>query len=134
MTEFYTHCGTERYFDFDDKVCDEETGKALTVKEIITVLNELNNENQVLKVTNDEMEDYFARMEEKAQQLKKDNEQLKKDNNNLIHILKNQTTIINELHSKLMHYELKEPIVLTKEDLELMGKAISYYSHGRCVE
>jgi hypothetical protein len=28
-----------------------------------------------------------------------------------------------------MYYQLKDPIVLTKEDLEIMGKAISYYSH-----
>ena len=66
--------------------------------------------------------------------LSRENEQLKQDNDNLIHLLENQSMIIQELHSKLMHYQLKEPIVLTKEDLEVMGKAISYYSHGRCVE
>ena len=70
----------------------------------------------------------------KISKLEKVNEQLKQDNDNLIHLLENQSMIIQELHSKLMHYELKEPIVLTKEDLELMGKAISYYSHGRYVE
>ena len=55
MTEFYTHCGIERYFDFDDKVCDEETGKALTVKEIVDVLNELNDENKELKKQNEQL-------------------------------------------------------------------------------
>jgi predicted DNA-binding ArsR family transcriptional regulator len=62
-------------------------------------------------------------------QLYDENEQIKQDNDNLIHLLENQSMIIQELHSKLMHYQLKEPIVLTKEDLEVMGKAISYYSH-----
>lgn len=61
--------------------------------------------------------------------LEEENEQLKQDNDNLIHLLENQSIIIQELHSKLMNYQLKEPIVLTKEDLEVMGKAISYYSH-----
>jgi len=70
----------------------------------------------------------------KMNELAEENEQLKQDNEHLIHLLENQSIIIQELHSKLMHYELKEPIVLTKEDLELMGKAISYYSHGRYVE
>ena len=52
-------------------------------------------------------------------------------------VLKNQSIIIQELYSKLLEYELKEPkesIILTKEDLEIMGKAISYYTHGRCGE
>ena len=60
-------------------------------------------------------------------QLNEENEQLKQDNNALIKMLENQSVIIQELHSKILEYELKEPIVLTKEDLEIMGKAISYY-------
>lgn len=63
-----------------------------------------------------------------------ESEQLKQDNDNLIHLLENQSIIIQELHLKLMHYQSKEPIALTKEDLEIMGKAISYYSHGGYVE
>lgn len=59
---------------------------------------------------------------------------LKKDVNSLMQLLENQSTIIHELYSELMKYQLEEPIVLTKEDLELMGKAVSYYTHGRCVE
>lgn len=59
------------------------------------------------------------------------NQLLKQDNNALIHLLENQSIIIQGLHSKLLEYQVKEPIVLTKEDLELMGKAISYYTHGR---
>ena len=56
-------------------------------------------------------------------------QQLQKNNNALIRFLENQSIIIQKLHSKLLEYQLKEPIVLTKEDLEIMGKAISYYSH-----
>ena len=63
--------------------------------------------------------------------LVEENEQFKKDNNALIHLLENQSIIIQELYSKLLEYQVKEPIALTKEDLELMGKAVSYYTHGR---
>lgn len=74
---------------------------------------------------------------EKLNELFDEVEQLKQDNTDLIMVLKNQSIIIQELYSKLLEYELKEPkesIVLTKEDLEIMGKAISYYTHGRCGE
>ena len=57
-------------------------------------------------------------------------QQVKQDNNALIRFLENQSIIIQKLHSKLLEYQLKEPIMLTKEDLEIMGKAISYYSRG----
>ena len=63
-----------------------------------------------------------------------ENEQLKQENVGLMRLLENQSIIIHELHSKLMSYQLKEPITLTKEDLELMDKAVSYYTHGRCGE
>lgn len=66
--------------------------------------------------------------------LAEENKQLKQDNTSLMHLLENQSIIIQELHSKLLEHQVKEPIILTKEDLELMGKAISYYTHGRCVE
>lgn len=66
--------------------------------------------------------------------LHEENEQLKQDRNALIHLLENQSMIIEELHSILLTYQLKEPIVLTKEDLNLMGKAIGYYTHGRYAE
>lgn len=69
-----------------------------------------------------------------VEKLEKENEQLKQDNNALIHLLENQSMIIEELHSKLLEYQVKEPIALTKKDLELMDKAISYYTHGRCGE
>lgn len=71
---------------------------------------------------------------QKYQELTEENEQLKQDNNALIHLLENQSMIIQELHSKLLEYQIQEPIVLTKEDLELMGKALSYYTHGKCGE
>ena len=60
--------------------------------------------------------------------------QLDEDNNALIKIIENQSYIIQQLHTKLIEYELKEPIKLTVEDIELMGKAISYYTHGRYAE
>ena len=66
--------------------------------------------------------------------LHEENMQLKQDNTVLIRILENQSIIIQKLHSKILEFRLKEPIVLTKEDLELMGKAISYYTHGRYAE
>lgn len=59
-----------------------------------------------------------------------ENEQLKQDNAGLMKLLENRSIIIQKLHSKLLEFELKEPIILTKEDLELMDKAISYYTHG----
>lgn len=73
----------------------------------------------------------FYELWEFLNKLNDENEQLKQDNNALIHLLENQSMIIQELHSKLLEYQVKEPIVLTKEDLELMGKAVSYYTHGR---
>ena len=78
--------------------------------------------------------DYVNEVCELLNSLSDENEQLKQDRNALIHLLENQSMIIEELHSILLTYQLKEPIVLTKEDLELMGKAISYYTHGRCPE
>ena len=59
---------------------------------------------------------------------------LHEENQQLIQLLKNQSVIIQELHSKLLEYQLKEPIILTREYLETMDGAISYYTHGRCGE
>lgn len=63
-------------------------------------------------------------------ELHEKNDRLKQDNTGLMKLLENQSIIIQELHSKILEFELKEPIVLTKEDLELMDKAVSYYTHG----
>ena len=76
----------------------------------------------------------FHTIIDKMNELHEKNEQLEQDNNALIHLLENQSTIIQELHLKLLEYQVKEPITLTKEDLELMDKAVSYYTHGRCGE
>ena len=89
-----------------------------------------------------EYEDYIAfedsmqgdEVVNRLNELHEENEQLKQDNNALIYLLENQSMIIQELHSKLLEYQIQEPIVLTKEDLELMSKAISYYTHGRYAE
>ena len=104
-------------------------------------LNELNEENEQLKFqlqnTSDQRDEFHRGARENANRvgkLEKENEQLKQDNNALIHLLENQSIIIQELHSKLLEYQVKEPIVLTKEDLELMGKALSYYTHRKCGE
>lgn len=105
---------TEKRFTFDGKDCFDNGEFWLdlglptysNIREICNMLNELTEEN----------------------------EQLKQDRNALIHLLENQSMIIEELHSKLLEYQLKEPIVLTKEDLNLMDKAISYYTHGRYLE
>ena len=99
-------------------------------KEICELLNKLHEENDVLKQEL-KTKAVVNRQYEELQTFKKENEQLKQDNNALIHLLENQSIIIQELHSKLLEYQVKEPIVLTEEDLELMGKAISYYTHRR---
>ena len=94
---------------------------------ICELLNELHEENEQLRHD-------ATILIQSNQDYRKENEQLKQDNNALIYLLENQSMIIQELHSKLLEYQIQEPIVLTKEDLELMGKAISYYTHGRYAE
>lgn len=111
---------------------------------IVDLLNDLVDENEQLKqdidfleIENEALEDGATKYAELSHKVLKENEQLKQDNTDLMMVLKNQSIIIQELYSKLLEYELKEPkesIVLTKEDLEIMGKAISYYTHGRCGE
>jgi len=89
-------------------------------------------EKNAICIYNDLGDYYFSSAKalcELLNELHNKNGELKQDNDNLIRLLENQSIIIQELHSKLMNYQLKEPIVLTKEDLEVMGKAISYYSH-----
>lgn len=95
--------------DGDDELCYDLCSPSMAKKNWNNVVNRLN-------------------------ELHEENEQLKQDRNALIHLLENQSMIIEELHSKLLEYQLKEPIVLTKEDLNLMVKAIYYYTHGRYLE
>lgn len=104
---------------------------------IVELLNQLNDECEFLEIENESLEDGATKYAELSHKVLKENEQLKQDNTDLMMVLKNQSIIIQELYSKLLEYELKEPkesIILTKEDLEIMGKAISYYTHGRCGE
>lgn len=110
-----------------------ENGEEITAWDCYDLLNELQKENDVLKQEL-KTKAVVNRQYEELQTLKKKNKQLKQDNNALIHLLENQSMIIEELHSKLLEYQVKEPIVLTKEDLNLMGKAIGYYTHGRYAE
>ena len=60
MTEFYTHCGDERYFEFDGKICDDETGMELDANSIVRLLNE----NEELKQSNKHMSDLLTAFEE----------------------------------------------------------------------
>ena len=113
----------KRFVGSSGGVYDQYKGDRFTWSEWEEILQLMNNLDEK------------ARERSKAlSKLQKKNEQLKEDNIGLIKILENQSIIIAELHSKILDFELKEPIVLTKEDLELMGKAISYYTHGRYVE
>lgn len=137
---------------------DTKENKILTYRECVNLLNEneqLKKENEVLKSTNMEYEDALGRLEEENELLKEENEdlneelmgndslvllykerrdKLKKGNNDLIHVLEKQSMVVRELMSRLVDYRLEEPIVLTKEDLEIMGKAISYYTHEELEE
>ena len=110
----------------------------LTGDECRDLLNKLLDENVMLKFqlqnTSAQRNEFHRGARENANRvgkLEKENEQLKQDNASLIKLLENQSIIIQKLHSKILEFELKEPIVSTKEDLELMDKAISYYTHGR---
>ena len=94
---------------------------------ICDLLNELHEEAK-------DNEHYHSEVFRLYKAVSKENEQLKQDKNALIHLLENQSMIIEELHSNLLKCQVKEPIVLTKEDLNLMGKAIGYYTHGRYAE
>lgn len=116
-------------FDYGIKVFNEimDKGVPLSQKQVCELLNGLHEEKEQLK-------DALNQRTDQCDEYYKENEQLKQDNNTLIHLLENQSIIIQELHLKLLEYQVKEPITLTKEDLELMGKAISYYTHRRCGE
>ena len=94
---------------------------------ICDLLNELYEEAK-------DNEHYHSEVLRLYKAVSKEHEQLKQDRNALIHLLENQSMIIEELHSKLLECQVKEPIVLTKEDLNLMGKAIGYYTHRRYAE
>lgn len=114
-----------------------DNGSPITYKDCVDLLNENEQLKTQLQNTSDQRNEFHRAARENANRagkLENENEWLKRDNNALIHLLENQAMIIEELHSKLLEYQIKEPIVLTKEDLNLMGKAISYYTHGRYAE
>ena len=114
-----------------------DNGSPITYKDCVDLLNENEQLKTQLQNTSDQRNEFHRAARENANRagrLENENEQLKQDRNYLIHLLENQSMIIEELHSILLTYQLKEPIVLTKEDLNLMGKAIGYYTHGRCPE
>ena len=64
---------TERFTleEFGLNFIVNDNGRNLTAKQTVDRLNELNDENEVLKSYTGEMEDYLARLEEKNGQLKK---------------------------------------------------------------
>ena len=98
---------------------------------IVGLLNELYEENQALKKDIGDLGKAHAKEITKIEDtFDEEILHLEKDNNALIKMIENQSYIIEQLHTKLIEYELKEPIKLTVEDIELMGKAISYYTHG----
>ena len=137
--EYYEHKGADYILDTPNKSLDfiEMLGDCLEPEEIVDLLNELSDECDFLKIENEALEDGATKYAKLYHKSLKENKQLKKDTTDLMMVLKNQSIIIQELYSKLLEYELKEPkesIVLTKEGLEIMGKAISYYTHGRCGE
>lgn len=49
MSNYYISSGNERFFSFDDKICDGETGKELSQDEIILLLNEGEESKQKVK-------------------------------------------------------------------------------------
>ena len=49
----------------------ESKQKVLNLYDVVDVLNELNDENQILKATNEEYEDALGRLEEENRHLKK---------------------------------------------------------------
>ena len=87
MTEFYTHCGDERYFEFDGKICDDETGMELDANSIVRLLNEneqlkLQNKQYSMMVNvnsdlNDEIYMQLKKTEKNYKSLLEENEQLK---------------------------------------------------------
>ena len=91
--------------------------------------NRMNRVDEQLKEENEDLNEELMECDSLVLLYKERRDKLKKANNDLIHLLENQSIIIQELHSKILEFELQEPIVLTKEDLEIMGKAISYYTH-----
>lgn len=111
--------------------CENNTEKPLLsfdiarirgIDECCDLLNELNDENEELKETRNYYHENYLTMKTERNYFKGKNEILK-------NILENQSLIIQELGAKLLEYETEEPITLTKEDLEVMGKALSYYIH-----
>ena len=102
---------------------------------IATAINEFIKENEKKKKDIGDLGEAHAKEITKIEDaFDKEILHLEKNNNALIKIIANQSYIIQQLHTKLIEYELKEPIKLTVEDIELMGKAISYYTHGRYAE
>lgn len=58
MNNYYINSGNERFFSFDDKICDGETGKELSQDEIILLLNEGEESKQKAK----ELQNYIDRI------------------------------------------------------------------------
>ena len=90
----------------------------------------ISKDESIINVATDELVN--ASSEESAKILVNWLNELHEKNEAFLKILENQSYIIDRLESELLKYQLKEPIVFKKEDLEIMGKAISYYTHGEC--
>ena len=68
MTEYVTHMGDEKYFEYDGLVYDDETGQPVDAKDIVKMLNE----NEQLKSV-----DRITDLETTIMQLKSENKQLR---------------------------------------------------------
>ena len=67
MSNYYINNGNERFFSFDDKICDVKTGQELSQDEIILLLNESEESKQKAKELQDSLDhicnayrDYYA--------------------------------------------------------------------------
>ena len=92
-------------FNTLNPVWDNERGTALNVFEMIEEMNELHDENNILKASNGEYEDALARLEE-------ENEQLKSDNNRLVNetakvVAEHQSKVFNLINAKIKLYSHK---------------------------
>ena len=87
MTEYVTHMGDERYFEYNGLAYDDETGLPVSSKQIVDLLNE----NEQLKSERDYFEkkkcEYFNKYNLSHLDninLKKEKEQLKQQNSRLM--------------------------------------------------
>ena len=115
--------------------------------ELTEYVDRLQEENEQLKSTLKELkeiEDYqYSRIEELSDENKKLKSQLYCDDEEGVcikcehhYLVKNDEAELGYYNSRCRkgHYECAKISLKYCEDFEIMGKAISYYTHGRCGE